>query len=133
MLAKIFHYSFFICLVVIFTIVTNYAKPSDFSDSLQIKNNKAHSTTVLIKNKKTDTLKTSIIKNDNLMYLENVFSPNILPNDRSLYFENTSFPYLLYQKYNYLESNKLDSYKENLSRSLVFDYNKITTYNLLVK
>ena len=130
MLAKIFHYTLFINLVVIFTITTIYAKQNNFSGSLRIKNNKPSSITILIKNKKTGTLKTPIAKNDNLMYLKNVFNPTILPNVGSLSHENISFPDLLYQKYNYLESNKLDSYKENLSRSLVFNYNKITKYNL---
>lgn len=130
MLVKIFHYTLLTGLLVIFTVTTNYANPNNFLDSLRIKNNKPNSVIILVKNKKTDTLNTSIVKNDNLMYLENVFNPTILPNARSLYLENISFPDLLYQKYNYLESNKLDSYKKNLSRSLVFDYNKITKYNL---
>ena len=130
MLVKIFHYTLLTGLLVIFTVTTNYANPNNFLDPLRIKNNKPNSVIILVKNKKTDTLNTSIVKNDNLMYLENVFNPTILPNARSLYLENISFPDLLYQKHNYLESNKLDSYKENLSRSLVFNYNKITKYNL---
>jgi hypothetical protein len=64
------------------------------------------------------------------MHLKNMFNRIILPDDKSLYLPNISFPDMLYQKYNYLESNELDSFRQNLTRSLGFSYNELAKYNL---
>jgi hypothetical protein len=130
MFAKILYYTSLIYLLFVFAITTSYARANSIADSLQIKNNKPNAVTTLTKDNKPDSLKSSVDRNDNLMHLKNMFNRIILPDDKSLYLPNISFPDMLYQKYNYLESNELDSFRQNLTRSLGFSYNELAKYNL---
>lgn len=130
MLSKFFYFTSLIYLLSLLAVTTNYAQTTKFADSLQADNNKPDSITGLAKINKPDSLKTSITRNDYLMRLKNKFNRIILPNDMSQYFPKISIPDHLYQKYNYIESNELDSFKQNLSRSLNFGYHDITKYNL---
>ena len=130
MLAKMLYFILLISIVSLLAITTNCAQTNNTVNSFQIKNNKSNTVTKSAKSNKPDSLKTSISQNDNLMHLRNKFNRFILPNEMSRYFPKISIPDHLYQKYNYIDSNKLDSFKQNLSRSLSFGYHKMTKYNL---
>jgi hypothetical protein len=132
MLSKFFYFTSLIYLLSLLAVTTNYAKTTIIADTLQADNNKPDSISItgLAKINKPDSLKTSITRNDYLMRLKNKFNRIILPNDMSQYFPKISIPDHLYHKYNFIESNELDSFKQNLSRSLNFGYHDLTKYNL---
>ena len=130
MLAKTLYFILLISIVSLLAITTNCAQTNNTVNSFQIKNNKSNTVTKSAKSNKPDSLKTSISQNDNLMHLRNKFNRFILPNEMSRYFPKISIPDHLYQKYNYIDSNKLDSFKQNLSSSLSYGYHKMTKYNL---
>jgi hypothetical protein len=130
MLSKLLYFTSLTCVLSLLTITSNSAQTSNIRNSLQINKNKHDSITSLAKNDKPDSLRTAIVRSDNPMHLENKFNRLILPYDMSQYFPKISIPDHLYQKYNYLEFNKLDSFKQNLSRSLSYSYNDLTKYNL---
>lgn len=130
MLAKMLYFILLISIVSLLAITTNRAQTNNTVNSFQVKNNKSNTVTKSARSNKPDSLKTSISQNDNLMYLRNKFNRFILPNEMSKYFPKISIPDHLYQKYNYIDSNKLDSFKQNLSRSLSYGYHEMTKYNL---
>ena len=130
MLAKMLYFTLLISMVSLLAITTNCAQTNNTVNSFHNKNNKSNAVTKSAKSNKPDPLKTLISQNDNQMHLRNKFNRLILPNEMSKYFPKISIPDHLYQKYNYIESNNLDSFKKNLSRSLSFGYHELTKYNL---
>jgi hypothetical protein len=130
MLSKLLYFISLICLLSLLAVTTNFAQTNSIADSSQINKNNPDSIIGLAKNNKTDSSKTSAIWKDNPMHLKNKFNRLILPYDMSQYFPKISIPDHLYQKHNYIESNKLDSFKQNLSRSLSISYHELTKYNL---
>ena len=130
MLAKIPFSTLLISLVFLLLITTNYAQTNNTENSYQTKQNNSNIVTKAAKSNNPDSLKTSISQNETLMHLTNKFNRIISPNNKSPYFPIISIPDHLYQKYNYIESNRLDSFKQNFSRSLSYGYHEIDKYNL---